>query len=127
MKCCKTPPLALTLSVPYLGSNCLELYDLPADALDELFLSVPYLGSNCLEPRQRVSRISVVIFLSVPYLGSNCLELCTTGAAGTYLSLSVPYLGSNCLELQARDRLGGDVSPFQYPTSGRTAWSLHDG
>jgi len=37
-------------------------------------LSVPYLGSNCLE-QPYYSLCSPSSFLSVPYLGSNCLEL----------------------------------------------------
>jgi len=38
------------LSVPYLGSNCLEQVETVAQATGTAKLSVPYLGSNCLEP-----------------------------------------------------------------------------
>jgi len=37
-------------------------------------LSVPYLGSNCLEQRRRTAATRARPYLSVPYLGSNCLE-----------------------------------------------------
>jgi len=60
--------------------------------------------------------------LSVPYLGSNCLELLGPGRVNTCSNLSVPYLGSNCLE-ESHITCGANVCRFQYPTSGRTAWS----
>jgi len=39
------------------------------------------------------------------------------------LKLSVPYLGSNCLERKRNTQCAPDQPVFQYPTSGRTAWS----
>jgi len=41
----------------------------------------------------------------------------------SYKQLSVPYLGSNCLELAQELLVRFEGLIFQYPTSGRTAWS----
>jgi len=89
----------IKLSVPYLGSNCLELEKVSAAAAQAVRLSVPYLGSNCLE-QQVVQR-----------------EPGTGWAFSTLPRVELPgALGAN-------RGVGRGVLYFQYPTSGRTAWS----
>jgi len=51
---------------------------MPLMAKSGFVLSVPYLGSNCLELVEDAIRHAVLDALSVPYLGSNCLERCSS-------------------------------------------------
>jgi len=94
------------------------------DRYIEFSLSVPYLGSNCLERRctQRVT--SSQITLSVPYLGSNCLEHWDRRQGhGGVLSFQYPTSGRTAWSRSGSARPRPSQPVFQYPTSGRTAWS----
>jgi len=118
----KTPEI-IQLSVPYLGSNCLEqrrrgiqsrfyvaCFQYPTSGRTAWscgrvtirrhlrVLSVPYLGSNCLE----LPASHLYVFLATPFSTLPRVELPGADRACSYpvlpLTLSVPYLGSNCLE-----------------------------
>jgi len=111
------------LSVPYLGSNCLEpIRELTYAECIRSFSTLPRVELPGADIRQAYRRLAKV--LSVPYLGSNCLERRIGGMSSCLGIFSFSTLPRVELPgaLLATERANCSLA-FQYPTSGRTAWS----